>query len=257
MLGPFHPKLQKYALKSLQKRNVDLRLETAVKEVREDGVLVEKGGEQEFLPAGIVVWASGVTTHPTVAGWSVPQGRGGRIETDEQRRVKGLDNVFAIGDVSIGPEQLPQLAQPAIQGGKYVAKLIKADLKGKTRKPFKYRDKGTMATIGRASAVAEIKFMPKMTGFLAWIIWVGLHIVDAAGQPQPVRHLDQPLRQVPRVGEPQRDRGRDAVCHRGRAVRRRGPSGTAHVGPAGPQDRGVHRRPRHEGIRQDRDDEDD
>ena len=181
VLGPFHPKLQKYALKSLQKRDVDLRLETAVKEVREDGVLVEKGGEQEFLPAGIVVWASGVTTHPTVADWSVPQGRGGRIETDEQRRVNGLDNVFAIGDVSIGPEQLPQVAQPAIQGGKYVAKLIKADLKGKTRGPFKYRDKGIMATIGRASAVAEIKFLPKMTGFIAWIIWVALHIVTLLG----------------------------------------------------------------------------
>lgn len=181
VLGPFHPKLQKYALKSLQKRDVDLRLETAVKEVREDGVLVEKDGEQEFLPAGIVVWASGVTTHPTVADWGVPQGRGGRIETDEHRRVKGLDNVFAIGDVSIGPEQLPQVAQPAIQGGKYVAKLIKADLKGRTSRPFKYRDKGIMATIGRASAVAEIKFLPKLTGFVAWIIWVGLHIVTLLG----------------------------------------------------------------------------
>jgi NADH dehydrogenase len=181
VLGPFHPKLQKYALKSLQKRDVDLRLETAVKEVREDGVLVEKDGEQEFLPAGIVVWASGVTTHPTVADWGLPQGRGGRVETDDHRRVNGLHNVFAIGDVSIGPEQLPQVAQPAIQGGKYVAKLIKADLKGKTRKPFKYRDKGTMATIGRASAVAEIKFLPKLTGFIAWIIWVGLHIVTLLG----------------------------------------------------------------------------
>jgi NADH dehydrogenase len=178
VLGPFAPKLREYARKSLEKRGVDLRLDTAVKEVREDGVLVEhQGDEQEFLPAGIVVWASGVTAHPTVADWNVPQGRGGRIETDEHRRVKGLDGVFAIGDVSVGPEQLPQLAQPAIQGGKYVAKLIKADLKGKTRAPFRYRDKGTMATIGRSSAVAEIKFMPKMTGFLAWVIWVGLHIV--------------------------------------------------------------------------------
>jgi NADH dehydrogenase len=133
------------------------------------------------MPAGIVVWASGVTTHPTVADWGLPQGRGGRIETDEQRRVKGLDNVFAIGDVSIGPEQLPQVAQPAIQGGKYVAKLIKADLTGKTRRPFKYRDKGIMATIGRASAVAEIKFLPKMTGFPAWVIWVGLHVATLLG----------------------------------------------------------------------------
>jgi NADH dehydrogenase len=181
VLGPFAPKLRDYARKSLVKRGVDLRLDTAVKEVREDGVLVEHDGEEEFLPAGIVVWASGVTAHPTVADWELPQGRGGRLETDEQRRVKGLDDVFAIGDVSIGPEELPQLAQPAIQGGKYVAKLIRAELKGKTRKPFAYRDKGTMATIGRSSAVAEIKFMPKMTGFLAWVIWVVLHIVTLLG----------------------------------------------------------------------------
>ncbi|MGI9083838.1 MAG: NAD(P)/FAD-dependent oxidoreductase [Aeromicrobium sp.] len=181
VLGPFHPKLRDYALKSLKKREVDLRLETAVKEVREDGVLVEHDGEQAFLPAGIVVWASGITAHPTVGDWGVPQGRGGRIETDDHRRVNGLTDVFAIGDVSIGPEQMPQLAQPAIQGGKYVAEVIKADLKGRTRKPFKYRDKGTMATIGRSSAVAEIKFLPKLTGFPAWIIWVALHLVTLLG----------------------------------------------------------------------------
>jgi NADH:ubiquinone reductase (H+-translocating) len=181
VLGPFAPKLRDYARHSLERRGVDLRLDTAVQEVREDGVLVEHDGKEEFLPAGIVVWASGVTAHPTVADWDLPQGRGGRIETDEQRRVKGLQDVFAIGDVSIGPEELPQLAQPAIQGGKYVAKLIKAELKGKTRKPFAYRDKGTMATIGRSSAVAEIKYMPKLTGFLAWVIWVGLHIVTLLG----------------------------------------------------------------------------
>ena len=181
VLGPFAPSLRDYAKRSLEKRGVDLRLDTAVKEVREDGVLVEHEGREEFLPAGIVVWASGITAHPSVADWNVPQGRGGRIETDEQRRVTGLKNVFAIGDVSIGPDELPQLAQPAIQGGKYVAKLIRAELKGKTYKPFSYTDKGTMATIGRASAVAEIKFMPKLRGFLAWIIWVGLHIVTLLG----------------------------------------------------------------------------
>ena len=181
VLGPFAPSLRDYAKRSLEKRKVDLRLDTAVKEVRADGVLVEHEGEQEFLPAGVIVWASGITAHPTVADWGVPQGRGGRIETDEQRRVKGLESVFAIGDVSIGPDELPQLAQPAIQGGKYVAKLIKDELKGRTRKPFRYFDKGTMATIGRASAVAEIRFMPKMRGFLAWLIWVGLHIVTLLG----------------------------------------------------------------------------
>ncbi len=183
VLGPFHPKLRDYAKKSLERRDVDLRLETAVKEVREDGVLVEHGGEQEFLPAGIVVWASGITAHDTVKEWSVPQGRGGRIETDEHLRVKGMSDVYAIGDVSVSPDApLPQLAQPALQGGKHVAKVIAAEIKGKSGpKPFKYKDKGTMATIGRSSAVAEIKFLPRLKGFPAWIIWVGLHIATLLG----------------------------------------------------------------------------
>lgn len=183
VLGPFHPKLRDYAKKSLEKREVDLRLETAVKEVRDDGVLVEHDGKQEFLPAGIVVWASGITAHSTVKEWSVPQGRGGRIETDEHLRVLGMPDVYAIGDVSVSPaEPLPQLAQPALQGGKHVAKVIRAQLEGKSLpKPFKYKDKGTMATIGRSSAVAEIKFLPRLKGFPAWIIWVGLHVATLLG----------------------------------------------------------------------------
>ena len=183
VLAPFHPKLRDYAKKSLEKRDVDLRLETAVKEVRADGVLIEHAGEQEFLPAGIVVWASGITAHDTVKQWGVPQGRGGRIEVDEHLRVRGVEDVFAIGDVAVNPDNpLPQLAQPALQGGKHVAKVISAELKGKKLpKPFKYKDKGTMATIGRSSAVAEIKFLPRLKGFLAWIIWVGLHVATLLG----------------------------------------------------------------------------
>ncbi len=183
VLGPFHEKLRDYARKSLEKRDVDLRLNTAVKEVRQDGVLVEKDGEQEFLSAGIIVWATGVTAHPTVLDWNVPQGRGGRIEVDAHQQINGLTNEFAIGDISVGPDPLPQLAQPAIQGGKHVAKIIKADLKGKRAKvkPFKYKDKGTMATIGKSSAVAEITHMPKLKGFTAWIIWVALHIATLLG----------------------------------------------------------------------------
>ncbi|MFT4187184.1 MAG: NAD(P)/FAD-dependent oxidoreductase [Aeromicrobium sp.] len=181
VLGPFHPKLRDYAKKSLEERDVDLRLGTAVKEVRENGVLIERDGEQEFLEAGIVVWATGVTVHPTVKDWDVPQGRGGRIEVDEHLRVKGRENTFAIGDVAIGPDALPQLAQPALQGGKHVAKYLKAHLKGKTVKPFKYSDKGTMATIGKSSAVAEITHLPRLKGFPAWIIWVALHVATLLG----------------------------------------------------------------------------
>ena len=181
VLGPFDEKLRDYAKRSLQRRDVDLRLNTAVKEVREDGVLVEHDGVEEFLEAGIIVWATGVTAHATVLDWDVPQGRGGRIEVDEHQRVVDRPDTFAIGDISIGPNPLPQLAQPAIQGGKHVAKVIRAELSGKTVKPFKYSDKGTMATIGKSSAVAEITYLPKLTGFPAWIIWVGLHIATLLG----------------------------------------------------------------------------
>ncbi|MFT4298484.1 MAG: NAD(P)/FAD-dependent oxidoreductase [Aeromicrobium sp.] len=182
VLAPFHEKLRDYARRSLEKRDVDLRLGTAVKEVRENGVLIEADGQQEFLEAGIVVWATGVTSHPTVLDWNVPQGRGGRIEVDEHQQVTGLEKTFAIGDISIGPDPLPQLAQPAIQGGKHVAKVIKADISGKSRpKPFKYSDKGTMATIGKSSAVAEITHLPRLKGFPAWIIWVALHVATLLG----------------------------------------------------------------------------
>lgn len=180
-LAPFKPKLQRYARTSLEKRHVDQRYRTMVKEVRPDGVLLEREGKQEFLETGIVVWAAGVTAHPSVRQWNVPQGRGGRIEVDEHQQVVGLANTYAIGDISIGPAGLPQLAQPALQGGKHVAKHIEASIIGETIKPFKYSDKGTMATIGKSSAVASITHLPDMTGFPAWIIWIVLHIATLLG----------------------------------------------------------------------------
>jgi NADH dehydrogenase len=159
-----------------------------VKEVREDGVLVEHDGEQEFLPAGLTVWATGVTAHDTVKDWNVPQGRGGRIEVDDHLRVRGLDKTYAIGDIAVDPDEpLPQLAQPALQGGKFVGNLISAELKGKADGgAFKYFDKGIMATIGKSSAVAELQipFTSKSIptkGLFAWIIWVVLHIAYLLG----------------------------------------------------------------------------
>lgn len=181
VLAPFHPKLRDYAKKALEKRHVDLRLDTTVKEVRENGVVVAKGDNEEFLEASIVVWASGVKAHSSIADWNIPQGRGGRVTVDEHWKVAGLKDVYAIGDIAIGPNALPQLAQPAIQGGKHVAKLIARAQKGKPMKAFTYKDKGTMATIGRASAIAQIKGLPRLTGFPAWVIWVTVHVATLLG----------------------------------------------------------------------------
>lgn len=188
VLGPFKERLRKYARKSLEERKVDLRFNTLVKEVREDGVLVEHEGTQEFLPAGLTVWATGVTAHDTVKDWNVPQGRGGRIEVDDHLRVRGLDKTFAIGDIAVDPDNpLPQLAQPALQGGKYVGSLIAGEVEGKSEPgPFRYFDKGIMATIGKSSAVAELQIPFSKTsiptkGFFAWIIWVVLHVAYLLG----------------------------------------------------------------------------
>lgn len=182
VLAPFNPRLRDYARASLEERDIDLRLNTMVKEVRPDGVVVEHDGQQEFLPAGLIVWATGVTAHESIKDWNLPQGLGGRIEVDNQLRVRSLVNTFAVGDIAINPDDpLPQLAQPALQGGKYVGKLISAALQGQGVDPFRYFDKGTMATIGKSSAVAQIQIpftsasIPTK-GYFAWVIWVVLHI---------------------------------------------------------------------------------
>lgn len=181
VLGPFDEKLQEYARRSLERRGVDLRLNSAVKQVRPDGVVI--GDQEEFVRSELVVWASGVTAHDTIKDWGVPQGRGGRITVDDQLRVKGLECVFAVGDIAVaeGDRALPQLAQPALQGGKYVGKLVSAEAKGKAAKAFRYRDKGTLATVGRSSAVAEVPWLPDLKGFLAWVIWVVVHVFSLLG----------------------------------------------------------------------------
>ena len=180
LLAPFHPTLREYARRSLQRRGVDLRFETPVKQVRPDGVII---GDQVFLPADIVVWASGVRVHDQVAQWNVPQGRGGRITVDDHLRVDGLNGVFAVGDIAVegGDRALPQLAQPARQGGTYVAAQLKAMLTGRQVTSFEYRDKGTLATIGRNSAVAQVKGLPRLTGAAAWVIWMAVHVFSLLG----------------------------------------------------------------------------
>lgn len=183
VLAPMHEKLRRYAQKALETRGVDLRLNTAVTEVREHEVVLKTGdGTSEVLRAGLVVWASGVTVHGVVAGWGLPQGTSGRIEVDEHQRIKGFDKEFAVGDVSVGPIPLVQQAQPAIQTGRHVGRVIAAEVAGKAMpKAFRYKDKGSLSVIGRGAAVAEVKHMPLMTGVLAWWVWLVVHIASLLG----------------------------------------------------------------------------
>jgi NADH:ubiquinone reductase (H+-translocating) len=178
VLTPFPARSQRYARRALEKRGVQLRLSTTVKEVRADGVVVDDG---EFIEAGLVIWASGIKVPDVVAGWGLPQGRGGRIEVEADLRVRGFTDVFAVGDVAVPPDPLPQLAQPALQGGTHAGRQIGRLLAGEPTQPFRYFDKGILATIGRSSAVAKIPHLPAIGGFVAWLIWLFVHILYLLG----------------------------------------------------------------------------
>jgi NADH:ubiquinone reductase (H+-translocating) len=178
VLGPFDVKLQEFAAKALRERGVELKLNTAVKEVRADGV---EFGDGSFLKAAVVVWATGVTIPKSVAGWGLPQGRGGRITVDEQLQVIGKKNIFAAGDLSLTPDPLPQLGTPAQQEGLHIGKGISNLVTGRGLSKFHYHDKGTMATIGRRAAVVDLKLpvvgkSVRYTGTIAWLTWMLLHI---------------------------------------------------------------------------------
>jgi NADH:ubiquinone reductase (H+-translocating) len=182
VLAPFAPKLRDYAADALRERGVDLRLNTSVQEVRPDAVVVKgPDGALETIPTAATVWATGVSAAPVVGGWGLPTGRGGRVEVDADLRVVGHPEIFAAGDVSIAGSSLPQLAQPAIQGGKHAGIQIRRLISGAPTEPFHYHDKGIMATIGFTDAVAELPRGIKFKGLFAWLAWIGLHVITLIG----------------------------------------------------------------------------
>jgi NADH:ubiquinone reductase (H+-translocating) len=179
LLGPFHPKLREYARVQLDKRGVDIRLNTRIAEVTATQVLLADG---EALPSDVTVWTAGVAASGVVEGWGLPQGKNGRIMVGPDLRVQGQDRIFAVGDIAINPgNPTPQLAQPALQMGKHAAAQI-VRLEGKNATvPFTYHDKGIMATIGRRSAVVQLAQGLRMRGTLAWLAWFALHLVYLLG----------------------------------------------------------------------------
>jgi NADH dehydrogenase len=175
VLGPFERQLREYALRQLERRRVEVWPNTTVAKVGTNQVMLEDGRR---LEADLIVWAAGVA----VKNWGLPQGRGGRIAVRDDLRVFGLDRVFAVGDVAItSDEPLSQLAQPAIQGGRHAGLGIRRLIEGRETESMRYHDKGTMATIGRRAAVVQLPGDIRLTGTIAWLSWLGLHIVTLLG----------------------------------------------------------------------------
>jgi NADH dehydrogenase len=180
LLAPFHPSLQAYAYDQLRRRGVEVRLSTKISEIDENRVELADG---QTLPSDVTVWAAGVAGPEAVKRWGLPQGRGGRIVVGPDLRVSGQDRIFAVGDLALlEDEPLAQVVQPAIQMGRYAGAQIARAIKGEAPgAPFRYHDKGIAATIGRRSAVFQIPHAPDIRGTIAWLAWLGLHLVTLLG----------------------------------------------------------------------------
>jgi NADH dehydrogenase len=179
LLMPFDERLRDYARRQLVARGVDIRLGTEIKAVRPDSVLL---GDGQVLPSDLTVWAAGVAAPEAMAGWGLKQGKGGRILVEADLRARGQDRIFAAGDIALNPDgPAPQLAQPALQEGRHVAAQIGHLLAGEPTEPFAYHDKGIMATIGRRSAVVQFPRGMRVTGTLAWLAWLALHLFYLLG----------------------------------------------------------------------------
>lgn len=162
---------------------VQIHLSVQVKNY--DGLKVETNSDL-IINSETLIWAAGVTGNP-VHGLDakVFSSRGQRYEVNQFNQVDGYSNIYALGDIALMrtsnfPEGHPQVAQPAIQQGKLLGKNLLRSLKGKAMKPFVYKDKGSMATIGRNKAVVDMKHF-KFSGFFAWFVWMFIHLMALVG----------------------------------------------------------------------------
>jgi len=183
LLNGMSDKAGEKALEYLTKMGVKVFLNCAVKSY--DGYTVEFNTGERLITRTLV-WAAGVKGNPIPGLKEESVGRGNRLQVDAFNRVKGYQNIFAIGDVAqiMGDEKYPNghpmMAPPAIQQGKLLAKNLKRLMAKKEMKPFSYFDKGSMATIGRNKAVVDMKGI-KWQGFFAWFVWMFVHLISIVG----------------------------------------------------------------------------
>jgi NADH dehydrogenase len=184
VLGPFDERLQRYTTRTLERMGVEVRCATLAIAIDEDGITVRDDDGEHRIEARTKVWAAGVQASPLAKILASATGaetdRAGRIMVQPDCTLPGHPEVFAIGDM-VSLNGLPGIAQPALQEGKYVGKVIRARLDGgKSVAPFKYFDKGTMATIGRTHAVARSAGM-SFTGIIAYFMWAFIHVLYLIG----------------------------------------------------------------------------
>jgi NADH dehydrogenase len=179
ILSGYPPSLSARAKQTLRDLGVDVREQTLVTEI--DSESVQAAGWR--IPTRTVVWAAGNETSPVLKSLGVPQDRQGRVMVDEYCTIPGHPEVFVLGDAARFIQDgapVPGTCPVAIQQGQYAAGAILDELRKKPRRKFRYRDKGQLAVIGRGRAVADIRGL-HFSGFLAWLIWIFVHIFFLIG----------------------------------------------------------------------------
>jgi NADH dehydrogenase len=174
----FKPNLRTYAKDALEKRTVEVQTGARVQSVSPTQVTLASG---EVIPAHTLVWGAGLQGNALVHALGIELQRGNRVGVGPELEVPGYPGVFAVGDIAAitdgkTEQVLPQLGSVALQSGEHVGETISRRVSGKASKPFKYKDKGTMAAIGRNSAVVEMLAGKTMTGWKAQAAWRTVHL---------------------------------------------------------------------------------
>jgi NADH dehydrogenase len=184
ILGQFPPELSRSAQRQLEALGVHIRTSTRVKDIRNGEVELEGG---EIIRAATILWAAGVSAVAMTQKLGVKLDRAGRVEVKADLSLPGHAEIFAIGDMALvidtDGKPVPGVSPAAMQMGRHVADIVRSEIRlgpKASRPPFKYLDKGTMATIGRSAAVAWFKGI-QLSGYLAWLFWLFVHIVFLIG----------------------------------------------------------------------------
>jgi NADH dehydrogenase len=179
ILTAFPEDLAEKAKQALERMGVEVRTNAAVEKVDETGVVV--GGKH--IPSHTVLWTAGVIASPAGTWLGAETDRAGRVKVQADLSVPGHPNIFVIGDTALALQDgkpLPGVAPVAMQQGRYVANLITRRIQGRPEQPFHYHDKGNVATVGRSFAIVDLGRV-KLSGFLAWVLWMAIHIFYLIG----------------------------------------------------------------------------
>jgi NADH:ubiquinone reductase (H+-translocating) len=212
VLPPFPRPLGRAAHRELEQKGIEVRTGVRVASFDGERVMLSDG---RVIPARTVVWAAGVKPSPLAEALGLPRSRSGRIEVDEHLRVRderARGHIYAIGDIASfvqDGKEVPMLSAPAMQQGRLVAANILRTLRGEPPRPFRYRDRGTMATIGKNAAVAQVGRL-RLDGFPGWVAWLVVHLYYLIGFRNRLAVLtswaynylrsDRPVRIIARAG---------------------------------------------------------